>query len=70
MADKTRELVANRLKRARVDAGLTQDELAEKAALSTNYLARIERAEVKPSVEILEKIVKALNLKSSDILPF
>lgn len=35
-----------------------------------NYFARIERADVKPSVETLEKVVKALGVKSSDILPF
>jgi transcriptional regulator with XRE-family HTH domain len=70
MSEKSKKQIADRLKRARLESNLTQDELSEKAGLSTNYYARIERAEVKPSIETLEKLVKALKLKSSDILPF
>lgn len=62
--------VAKNLKRVRSEKHLTQRDIAEKAGISVNYYARIERADVKPSVETLEKIIKALNVKSSDILPF
>ena len=70
MSNKSNKQIAEQLKKHRNRINLTQEELAKKADLSTNYYARIERAEVKPSVEILEKIVKALGVKSSDILPF
>lgn len=62
--------IAKNLKNARTEQGMTQLDVAEKAGISVNYYARIERADVKPSVETLEKIIKALNVKSSDILPF
>lgn len=69
--DKTsREQIAKNIKNTRAEQGMTQLDVAEKAGISVNYYARIERADVKPSVETLEKIIKALNVKSSDILPF
>ena len=40
------------------------------ADLSTNHYAQIERGEANPSIETLEAILKALNVKSSKILPF
>lgn len=70
MTDKTSKQIAAKLKQVRLQKGLSQVGVAEKAGISTNYYARVERAEVKPSVEILEKIIKALKVKSSDILPF
>lgn len=70
MTNKSIKSIAGKLKRTRLSKGLTQQEVAEKADLSTNYYARIERAEVSPSIESLEKLVKALKIKSSDILPF
>ncbi len=70
MTDKTRLQIARRLKEVRIQKGLTQIDVAEKAGISTNYFARVERAEVAPSVETFEKITKALKIRSSDILPF
>lgn len=70
MTTKSIKEIAVKLKKTRKEKGLTQLEVAAKADLSPNYYARIERAEVSPSVESLEKLVKALKIKSSDILPF
>jgi transcriptional regulator with XRE-family HTH domain len=58
------------LRLARKKADLTQQQVAEKAKLHTNYYARIERGEENPSYEVLEKIVKALKIKSSEVFPF
>lgn len=70
MTSQTIKAIATKLRSARQERGMTQEDVAEKAGLSTNYYARIERAEVSPSVETLEKVVKALKIKSSEILPF
>lgn len=70
MTSQTIKSIAGKLRSARKERGMTQDDVADKAGLSTNYYARIERAEVSPSVETLEKLVKALKIKSSEILPF
>lgn len=58
------------IRKARTKAGLTQEQLAERADLHTNYYARVERGEENPSYETIEKIVKALKVKSSAVMPF
>lgn len=50
--------------------GLTQQQVADKAKMHVNYYARIERGEENPSFETLEKIIKALDIKSKDVMPF
>jgi len=55
---------------ARNKIGLTQKQVAGKARMHVNYYARIERGEENPSYEALEKIIKALEVKSSKVLPF
>lgn len=70
MTHKSSSLIASQLRHYRRQKNLTQADLAKKAGISTNYYARIERVEVAPSVEILEKLVKALGVRSSEILPF
>ena len=67
---KLQSKIGENIKQARQKLGFTQSEVAKKAKISTNYYARIERGEVNTSVETLESIFKALNVKSSDILPF
>ena len=61
------EDVAKIFKEAREKAGLTQEEVAKKAGIHTNYYARIERGreDIKPRGYILNDIAKALNLKLS-----
>ena len=58
------------LREARKKANLTQKQVAEKSGLHVNYVARIERGEENPSYEAIEKIIKALKIKSSEVLPF
>jgi transcriptional regulator with XRE-family HTH domain len=70
MTEKSGKELGRRIKEYRLGRGLTQAGLAQKAGINDNYYARVERAEVSPTVEKLEKIVKALQVKSSDILPF
>lgn len=70
MSKNTLETVGQRLREAREKQHLTQVEVAEKADISTNHYAQIERGEANASLETLESILKALNTKSSKILPF
>ena len=58
------------IRKARTKAGLTQEQLAERADLHANYYARVERGEENPSYETIEKIVKALRTKASAVIPF
>ncbi len=62
--------IGKKLKEARKKLGLKQSEVAEKAGVNSNYYARLERDEVTASLDTFKKILKALKLKSSNILPF
>ncbi len=62
--------IANKLKKQRAMNGLTQLQLAKKAAMNPNAYAKIERGERRANIDTLEKICRALKVKSSDILPF
>lgn len=55
------------LKDAREKAKLTQEEVAEKTDMTTNYYAMIERGEVNPSFEKLRKLFKFLKISSSKL---
>jgi len=62
--------ISKKIRDRRVGLLMTQKDLATKCGLSTNYISRIERADVSPTIDTLEKLVRALKVKSSDILPF
>jgi len=62
--------ISRKLQLARQHKNLTQAEVAKRAGTNTNYYAKLERGEAVPSLKMLEKIVKALGVKSSDVLPF
>lgn len=60
--------MAGKIKAARLKKGLMQTDVAKKAGLNSNFYAKVERGEAKPSGVTLTKIIKALGVKSSDIL--
>jgi len=62
-----RTLIAKNLKLARSRLGITQQELAERCGLSTNYLATLEICGKFPSSDTLEKLVEALNLRPYEL---
>ncbi|MGB3945988.1 MAG: helix-turn-helix transcriptional regulator [Candidatus Saccharimonadales bacterium] len=68
--DSTTQRVAKRLRALRRERDMTQVDVAEKAKMSSMYYSKIERGIVKPSVEMYERIAKALKVTSSDIFPF
>lgn len=70
MSTKLSEYTGKKLQRARTDSGLTQAEVAKRAGTNVNYYAKLERGESVPSLKMLEKIIKVLGVKSSDVLPF
>lgn len=60
--------IADNIKHAREKKGWTQGELAKKAGIDSNSFAKVERGESRPYGVTLVKIIKALGVKSSDIL--
>jgi len=60
---KIQETFAQNLRENRRKSGLTQVQLAEKAGISTNYLAMVELARYIPRVEIIERLANILNIE-------
>lgn len=55
--------IAKIFKEAREKAGLTQEQVAKKAGISTNYYARVERGDPDARGSVINDIAKALNVK-------
>ena len=60
--------MAVNLRRVRSQKKLTQEELADRAGLSTRYIGAIERADVSASVTVLGRIADALEVKPSVLI--
>ena len=59
---------SERVKYLRVNLGLSQEKLAEKAHLHRTYMGSLERAEKIPSLVTVVKLAKALNVDISDLI--
>ena len=62
-----RVLLASNIKAKRRILGITQEQLAEKVATSTHYIAQIEQKNKFPSPEMLERIAVALEIDSPEL---
>jgi len=56
----------NKVRKERLKLKLSQERLAAKAGVHRTYIGMIERAEKNITLENIEKVAKALNLKLSD----
>lgn len=56
------------LKKARKEAGLTQEQLAERAGVSRAAVARYESGEIEPSLKTLVSIADTLNVSTDSLL--
>jgi transcriptional regulator with XRE-family HTH domain len=56
------------LRKARQDAGLTQEQLAFRAAVARNYISVLESDEKSPTVKTLFRIAKALGVRASVLI--
>lgn len=70
MSDSSKKIIASNLRKARIAKQMTQEEVAEKADISTNHYARVERGETSPNLDTFERIIKSIGVKSKDILPY
>lgn len=51
----------DRLRRRRLDLGISQEELASQLQTVQNHISRLETGKVEPSTDMLERLSKALN---------
>ena len=57
-----KQIVARNVRRLRNERGLTQEELSALAGINRNYTGMIEREQRSPTVDMLEKLAKALQI--------
>jgi transcriptional regulator with XRE-family HTH domain len=50
-----------------MSAGLSQEDLADRAGLDRSYIGGIERGERNPTLSVIEKIAEALNLSLAEL---
>jgi transcriptional regulator with XRE-family HTH domain len=62
--DNIRDILARNIKENRRKNGLSQDKLAEKAGISTPFVAMIEVSRKFPTPDVLDRIADALNIKT------
>lgn len=60
--------VGKAIRKERLVQSLTQARLACLANLSPNYIARLERGELGPSLRVAQKLCRALGVKVDSIL--
>jgi len=61
-------IVGERIRRLRLEAGLSQEELGRASKMSTSYISRLETGEVNPTVDALTRIVRVFNLSIDGLL--
>jgi putative transcriptional regulator len=59
--------VGQRLKALRIEAALTQAELADKAGVAANTVARLERDEAEPHMTTARKLAEALGVQPREL---
>lgn len=60
---KLRAIVARNLRVLRKQKGLSQEELALQAGINRNYVGQIEREEKSPTVDMIEKLARPLDVE-------
>lgn len=62
------ERFATRLRELRVERGLTQAELAERAEVTATYVSKLEGAGAAPGIDLVEKLAVALGVGIADLV--
>ncbi len=63
-----REVFANNLRAARQAKGVSQEELAHQAGLDRTYISSLERSVYNASIDVVDRLAKALQIEASDLL--
>ena len=58
-----RDIFAHNLKKKRKNSGFSQEQLAEMVGVSTHHIAMMEIARHSPTLDLVERIAKALNIE-------
>lgn len=70
MTDDLRAKFGRRLRYLRQKKNMTQEQLAEAAKISVDFLSLVERGKNAPSFETLERLAKALDISVHALFDF
>src|SRR5271169_2875311 len=65
--DRIQSPLGTALKRRRLDLGLSQEELANRAGLHRTYITDVERGSRNPSLDTIQKLAGALQVALSEL---
>lgn len=60
--------IGNQIRKARMKAALTQEQLAFKCGLSRNYISLVELGQKSPTIATLARICKAMGVRASALI--
>jgi transcriptional regulator with XRE-family HTH domain len=66
--DDVRRRLASNLQRLRRAKGLSQEAFADEAGLHRTYISDLERAARNPTIEVIDRLARALSVKLGDLL--
>lgn len=66
--DDVRERLALKLRKLRQAKGLSQEAFADEAGLHRTYISDLERAARNPTITVVDKIARALDVPIGDLL--
>lgn len=61
-------MLGDELKKARLKAGLTQEQVAARARISREYVSQLERNRQSPTVDMLLRVCRILGTSASRII--
>lgn len=64
----TREVLAENLRSARRRQGLSQEELAYRADIDRTYVSALERGVYAATIDVLERLARALDMQVWELL--
>ena len=62
------EIFGKRVRQLRLEAGWTQEQLAEAAGITTTYTSDLERGTKVPSLTVVLRVSRALRISVTDLL--
>lgn len=68
MTTPLRRAFGETIRRLRIDAGFSQEKLADRAKVSRNFEGSVERGESSLSLDVAERFARALGLTLADLL--
>ena len=63
-----RDILAQNLKRLRLERGLSQEDLADRADIDRTYVSSLERSVYAAGIDVVDRLAKALSVTAADLL--